>query len=1169
MRSRIRLASKVAVFLTAALAAAPSTAEPGEVAAAVEHLAESSEAGPVRAERVPVTIPEGQLSPIPADVEIREHVVIAGGSKDAVATPAAPDAGASRLVYSNTLGARVFGLRESLATQRIGDEITTTAVAGCKLDRYVILVSGDRLHDGSESGPFSVEFGLYRTCPGATADPRTIAGTAAQADLPDGGMYAIVVTIPAEFDVPIPPSFYLGVSFSRANTGVVAGAPATVGFSADRLDLPGAACNAWLGGFPADPHASLYVEIYVRGECGESFIGYRNTDHSRSGYSAGARERFADDITLGVSECNLIAYEFAFKDAVVGADLRTRLDDDHPEGDSEVIPGTRCAFIPSGATVDRARCELPEPVLLPETFWVAFRSGSSRDGPVQTCRNALVGDTSSTWMVYDSNRGRWVARMGTEQCWGGFDLTLHCEGAAESGACCDMVLTECVGGPDDGKRCAVNAQCSEPGTCESVCRDLPEMNCSSWWAGYRHLWAAGGHCGPVCVDGPDTGESCSNDSECTLCVDGSRDGSTCCPGAGASCDPADGLCIGGERNGEECCPNGTCSEAGCVGSFCDCGDNAGQPCTRAADCPGWCFPEEPAQCVNTPFNRACGLAVCCEPYVPGPSHPLCRNLTLNQCNAIPPLGGRREWQRGAYCNVGGQRCPISVCGGEDRSDCCTPNAAYCVGGDGHGELCNVFEFPSHCVLGEDGGDCEAASPDAGQLCSLYEPSPCGLDEQGVPYDCVPAFCRGTPGCNDPFCCTDVCTQPGQWFCCSVHWDHQCAEAAAKICGCVYGQNDECWSPNEEWGARLLSVPGGTSMDLLRSTTNVEDPGFCCYAEHPGNHGVASVWYKFVAPASSLELTTCSNMGSDHWDSIIQVYAIDEPDRGRCADQSICSVSEQNCVDDSECLFDEEAACANLMPIACNDDGDPSVCHPSEEPNSHMCVAGLVPGQMYYLSVAAKTEADRGMHSLYVRSPCSGDSPPRCPKAGLTFLDPPSGVVDARRPSATGNVGSNGGIDRIVMSGPSGTADTDCWSICETANIGTANEITHITTDDEDTFTLHLARPITPGALTTVMYTDHSCGSTAGAFASHPANVNGDGVADGADVTAFVGCCLNQQCTVEMSAQKPYRCDIDHNGTIAPADLLREIDLLNGAAFHVPWIDTQKPTVDGICPDHGR
>jgi hypothetical protein len=360
------------------------------------------------------------------------------------------------------------------------------------------------------------------------------------------------------------------------------------------------------------------------------------------------------------------------------------------------------------------------------------------------------------------------------------------------------------------------------------------------------------------------------------------------------------------------------------------------------------------------------------------------------------------------------------------------------------------------------------------------------------------------------------------------------------------------------------------MDLLRSTTNVQDPGFCCYADHPGAHGVASVWYKFVAPASSVEVTTCAlPIEIVKWDSIVQVYAVDDPDRGRCTDGSICTVSQHDCVDGSECVFDEETACANLIPIACNDDAGPSVCHPSDEPNSHMCVTGLAPGVMYYLSVAAKTEADRGMHNLRLSSPCSGDPSPRCPNAELSFLDPPSGVVDARRPSTAGNPGSTDGIDRIVLSGASGAADTDCWSICETANIGTPNEITHITTDDEATFTLRLARPVTAGAVTTVTYTDHSCGSTVGAFTSHPANVNGDGVADGADVTAFVGCCLNQQCTPEMSAQKTYRCDIDQNGTIAPTDLLREIDLLNGAETHNAWLGTSKPSADGICPDHGR
>ncbi len=1258
--------------------------------------------------------------------------------------------------YCNTLGFRVRGPGGTVPNRRWSDDISLAVdeADGLFLDRFVLRVTGDRLQDGSGTalGAYTVHYALDRTCPGASEVPLVIPGTENEVTVSTnvGDITEIVHTATGSVFLTTN-ELWVGVSFDRMECGLVVGAPATKGFTADRLDQPGAACNGWFGGFPGQPHASFHFELYVRDDPPPTFVGYRNTDQAKLPYSPGLAVqgwRCAEDITLGVPRCNLIAYEFSYKEAIVGADLRRGLDNYDPKY-GQVIAGTDCAFLPTGASVDVARCELPEPVLLTDqsTLWVSFRTGSSTKGPVKTCKNAVIGETSNVWMVYDPTRGEWVPEKGSSACWGGFDVTLYCAGPPPDGACCDMVLTECAGGPDDGKRCAVNADCADPGQCEAVCRQLPETNCSAWWNDTPTLWAEGGQCGPVCVDSPNAGESCAVDADCALCTDGPRHGLPCCPGTTAFCNPTDGRCIGGERDGEECCPGGVCPESSCSGSFCDCGPNAGQPCTRAADCPGWCNQFDRAECVNSPFNRGCGVAACCKPDNPDDPYLVrCENLTLNQCNALPPLEGNRDYQPGAYCNVSGQRCPLNLCSG-GWGDCCSaepPDGGYCVGGDRDGELCDLYEFPSRCALGDWGGSCEAGSPNAGDLCSLHVHDPCGVDDDFVPYECVPAQCAGRrrPGCDDPFCCTDVCSSWDPWggfywYCCTERWDERCAEKAWELCAC--GQmpaNDECHHPAARKGARLVAIPSMQMADCIHATESPGDPPYCCHEDEPGAWGFATVWYKFFATDTSVRLRTCNSVGRTAGmarDSLVAVYATEDPDRGICRDSTPCSVSEGDCDDGSECVFDEEYACANLRVAGCNDN-DPG-CNPAgpggpEPERSDVCVGNLVPGQLYYAMVAAKSRdnfdtlgrpLDLGLYTLAITSPCSPESPlpglpndrcedaeklfgehvaapfdlsgkkfdknpvtfdcpappPWCTRdlvndvwyewtapcdgratfetcdgdntpdtslvvyegcscpvetpgddgrivgcsefqgmgcfmgskvsadvqadmcyqlrlggggtdrtpAGnltitatctcasgpVTFVDPPDAVVDARQPHPSTLPFPAQGIRSIAVQASPGCDDPSCWSLCETGS-GAPPGI--VSVDNrvflDGTYVVQLDRPLTAGEATTVTYTDYLGGvRTTGTFYVHPGNVDGDDFATGADVTAFIDCCLNQQCTQEMSDQQTYRCDIDHNGTIAPADLLREIDLINGADFHVPWIDTRKPTAEGICPAQGR
>jgi len=175
----------------------------------------------------------------------------------------------------------------------------------------------------------------------------------------------------------------------------------------------------------------------------------------------------------------------------------------------------------------------------------------------------------------------------------------------------------------------------------------------------------------------------------------------------------------------------------------------------------------------------------------------------------------------------------------------------------------------------------------------------------------------------------------------------------------------------------VGIPGEVESDGILATPGPTEPGFCCNTDDPGSRGVGTVWYKFVAPQTSVQLDTCCSVARPDGpadDSILSVYALAEPDRGLCSDGlTLCSVSQQDCLPDLlPCVFDEEYACLTLIPIACSDDEETCSCHGNLEPTrSKVCVSDLVPGETYYVMVGGKTDANRGVYKLRLVSPCGG------------------------------------------------------------------------------------------------------------------------------------------------------------------------------------------------------
>jgi hypothetical protein len=182
----------------------------------------------------------------------------------------------------------------------------------------------------------------------------------------------------------------------------------------------------------------------------------------------------------------------------------------------------------------------------------------------------------------------------------------------------------------------------------------------------------------------------------------------------------------------------------------------------------------------------------------------------------------------------------------------------------------------------------------------------------------------------------------------------------------------------------------------------------------------------------------------------------------------------------------------------------------------------------------------------------------CPTGAIVWLDPPSGVVDAARPTAPTDSQTLFGMKTITVTGPH-AALPSCFSLCDTAFPVPANTITGVVEGPDGTYTITLSRPITAGSTTTLNYAPTTGPASTGVFISHPANLNADGAANSADVTALVNA-LNGAAPLPRELLSG---DVDRSGAVTAADVLEVVDLLNGAGAYNPWNNTQKPP--GSCP----
>jgi hypothetical protein len=242
-----------------------------------------------------------------------------------------------------------------------------------------------------------------------------------------------------------------------------------------------------------------------------------------------------------------------------------------------------------------------------------------------------------------------------------------------------------------------------------------------------------------------------------------------------------------------------------------------------------------------------------------------------------------------------------------------------------------------CCLPGDNGDCVVNL--AGQ-CSLAGGRWWrGLDCFDIGPACpIPTYCLATsnqcyepspsPGCSDPLCCAATCAVDD--FCCGVAWDSTCVNIAAYVC--CFLEGDDVFS------APLIVCNTTTTVCNEVATTVPGDPGFGCNKLGVGEQGIGTQWYLFIAQSTSARIRTCMQFPYGD-DSILAAYSGD---------------------------------CSGLTELACSDD---VIGCPGGPGLSDLCVTGLVPGEVYYIQIAASSEANRGHYELEIICPAVPACPP--------------------------------------------------------------------------------------------------------------------------------------------------------------------------------------------------
>lgn len=1003
----------------------------------------------------------------------------------------------------------------------VADDFTLLTTPGCQLRRNSFQLTGRADPEAVARGAYQVEFALYDDCPsaGGRIIPHTIDVVRIPANQ-DSIVQEVEFLANRELEIALPPTVWLWLKADRLNVGVIIGAPAEVGYTGDRLDYPGFSCNAHFGGFPGSPHASFTAELWVDNACPAAFPGYRNLAPGRGAFTEGTSRCFADDLLLHSHPCEMVGYEVHVRG--VGT-YRFALREDADGLPGAVIPRSSVSRVvsPPVTGAQLLRFAFDPPIALPDKVWMTFQGNNPGAGWILTRKDADLGRTARSYAYSVSGRSctdvnDWATKNPSDStAHGGFDVTLTCAGPPPVGACCDMY------------------QPNENG--DVMCSETPRMNCPFPGNAERDLgpqWVPGASCHPDPFPHP-CGQSacCKPDDTCEnltqkQCASVEPEEMNKVWQQGAFCE-----------KGHQACPFSACVQArveddcrlphanpGCFGPQGLC---CHYVCTRDLFC---CTMEWDRLCVEEAFDVSyCQVQPInddCAAETPWDHGAL--QIAIPSTTAIDGRYAQSNWTDPPFCcNIG---LPRACVGGSDGRFPCDTNR-HCPGGVCADRVLEPWAQAEDTVWFK-----FTATRTSAQLHTLFS-EPDALDTL------VQVFSVGDPTTDETACST------------------------LTSIGCNDDAPDEALANDSEDRRSELCVkdlvPGQTYYVLLGTKRtapsvlyrlNIVSP--CPFAEpRPLNdlcadaltlHDLQPLAFDLRDALAECPLGACAAFAKrDLWynytapcDGRVKLK-MRSPDVERAVDASIAVYRGCDCPGSPETLM----ACASN-----------EIAQPTEPDGLTFPVR---PGQCYTLRLGNDFEGldpSRSSDAILtgeLQAECVS-----CPPGPVEWIDPPSGVIDARL-SLFRDETLTAGIETFRVAAPP-RAHRECWRLCETgaepvASSGTGNvdynSIEAVEEDAPGSYRIRLKRTITPQEFTTITYTDNAGTSHQGVFAFLPGDVNGTALTDSDDVDALVSSCLERN---YAPAWGDYSCDINQSGTVTSADLLELIDRFHGARGHRPW-----------------
>ncbi len=220
---------------------------------------------------------------------------------------------------------------------------------------------------------------------------------------------------------------------------------------------------------------------------------------------------------------------------------------------------------------------------------------------------------------------------------------------------------------------------------------------------------------------------------------------------------------------------------------------------------------------------------------------------------------------------------------------------------------------------------------------------------GATGSCAQA--HGGLGCNDPVCCSSVCS--ANPLCCEIAWDASCVQTAVAVCGIFIYQCNQ-GTPGNDCATNATLVSASGSYPFNSAGANTDGPNHAGATCASGSDLFDNdVWFKFQAVANGvLGVSSC---GSSSYDNKLAVYNMGT----------------------NAAAYDYSTLPTSL--VGCNDDGAGGTCMTTgagSVPYASALTVNVNAGNWYLVRNGSYTSGDTGNGSLQftLPAPCALPAP---------------------------------------------------------------------------------------------------------------------------------------------------------------------------------------------------